>query len=99
MSNPVPVNRPKMKNGGTLYLQPGGPIKHVGSANYISDKVNQLSKQMSNPTASKVIGDGTGLTELDIRELGALALDLGSAIAGYTGVGDIPGIIGGQGAN
>lgn len=99
MSNPVPVNRPKMKNGGTLYLQSGGPIKHVGSTNYISDKVNQLSKQMSNPTASKVIGDGTGLTELDMRELWALALDLGSAIAGYTGIGDIPGIIGGQGAN
>lgn len=99
-SNPTPVNRPKMKNGGVLYLQPGGPVKHIGSTNYVSDKVNQLAAQMQNPTTSKVIGDGSGLTDTDKWELAALITDLASFTAGLVPVyGDAANLVGGQAAN
>lgn len=99
-SNPVPTNRPKMKNGGPLHLQAGGPIKHVGSERFISDKVNQLATQMQNPTASKVVFDGNGLTDTDKLELTALIADLGSFGAGLIpGWGDVANLVGGQAAN
>ena len=89
-----------MKNGGTLYLQSGGPVKHVGSERFVSDKVNQLAAQMQNPTASKTIFDGTGLTDTDKLELAALVTDLGAfAIGLIPGVGDVTNIVGGQVAN
>jgi hypothetical protein len=99
-SKPTPVNRPKMKNGGVLYLQPGGPVKHIGSTNYVSDKVNRLAAQMQNPTTSKVIGDGSGLTDTDKLELAALITDLASFTAGLVPVyGDAANLVGGQAAN
>ena len=71
-----------MENGGILHLQPGGPIKHIGSQKFVSDKVNQLATQMQNPTDSKVIFDRNGLTDTDKLELAALITDLGSFAAG-----------------
>lgn len=99
-SNPTITYRPKMKNGGTLHLQTGGPVKHVGSERFVSDKVNQLAAQMQNPTASKVIGNGSGLTDMDKNELAALAIDLSAFITGLIpGLGDTTNIVAGQGAN
>lgn len=99
-SNPIPTNRPKMKNGGVLHLQPGGSVKHVGSQKFVSDRVNQLAQQMQNPTTSKVIGDGSGLTDTDKLELAALITDLGSFAAGLVPVyGDAANLVGGQAAN
>lgn len=99
-SNPTPTNRPKMENGGILHLQPGGPIKHIGSQKFVSDKVNQLATQMQNPTDSKVIFDRNGLTDTDKLELAALITDLGSFAAGLLpGWGDAANLVGGQAAN
>lgn len=102
-SKPTPIKRPNVqsnKKGGVIKHQYGGPVRNVEARRLDNAKIEYLTGKMNNPTVSKTIGDGTGLSPTDRAELTALSLDALGAIAGFIpGIGDGVTIAAGQAAN